>query len=95
MRTMRIFRPCCKLPATTGSKNPFPSKVEIMLNTTAGNPRLANPSRNPLLLDTILHGPVFRNLAIPIPPLAIDVANVSINVVLSVSALDTARLKRT
>ena len=80
MRTMRKFRPSGPPPpATTGSKNPFPSKVAIMLNTTAGNPRLANPSRNPLLLDTILHGPAFMNLAIPIPPLAIDVANVSRN----------------
>ena len=79
MRTKRKFRRPGPSSATTGSKNPFPSKVEIMLNTTAGNPRLANPSRNPLLLDTILHGPAFKNLAIPIPPLAIDVANVSRN----------------
>ena len=78
MKTMRNLRPIPS-SATTGSKNPFPSKVEIMLNTTAGNPRLANPSRNPPLM--ILHGPAFINLAIPIPPLAIDVANVGRNVV--------------
>ena len=79
MRNLRKFRPNSPSFATTGSKNPFPSKVEIMLNTTAGNPRLANPLRNPPF--TILHGPAFMNLAIPIPPLAIDVANVSQNVV--------------
>ena len=53
---------------TTGSINPFPRMVAIALSTTAGKPRLTNPSRNPLLLGTILHGPVFRNLAIPNPP---------------------------
>ena len=53
---------------TTGNINPFPRRVAIALKTTAGKPRLTNPSRNPLLLGIILQGPVFRNLAIPNPP---------------------------
>ena len=43
---------------------------------TAGKPRLTKPSRNPLVLGTILHGPVFINLAIPNPPLKVERASV-------------------
>ena len=62
--------------ATTGSNNPFPTKVAITLNTTAGKPRLTKPSMNPLVLGTILQGPVFMNLAMPNPPLKIERASV-------------------
>ena len=62
--------------ATVGSNNPFPTKVAITLNTTDGKPRLTKPSRNPLVLGTILQGPVFMNLAIPNPPLNTDKASV-------------------
>ena len=62
--------------ATVGSNNPFPTKVAITLNMTAGKPRLTKPSRNPLVLGTILQGPVFMNLAIPNPPLKIERASV-------------------
>ena len=48
----------------------------MMLNTSAGKPRLTKPSRNPLVLGIILDGPVFRNLAIPNPPLKTDRARV-------------------
>ena len=64
------------LLATIGSNNPFPTKVAITLNTTAGKPRLTKPSRNPLVLGIILQGPVFMNLAIPNPPLKIERASV-------------------
>ena len=61
-----------KLSATTGSNNPFPTKVAMILNITAGKPRLTKPSRNPLVWGTILQGPVFMNLAIPKPLLKIE-----------------------
>ena len=66
----------CTSCATTGSNNPFPTKVAITLNTTAGKPMLTKPSRNPLVLGTILQGPVFMNLAMPNPPLKIERASV-------------------
>ena len=66
----------CTSCATTGSNNPFPTKVAITLNTTGGKPRLTKPSRNPLVLGTILQGPVFMNLAMPNPPLKIERASV-------------------
>ena len=72
MATLETIKPLRPQKATTGSNNPFPTKVAMMLNTTAGKPRLTKPSRNPLVLGIILDGPVFRNLAIPNPPLKID-----------------------
>ena len=61
-----------KLPATTGSNNPFPTKVAMILSITAGKPRLTKPSRNPLLWGTILQCTVFMNLAIPKPQVKIE-----------------------
>ena len=62
--------------ASAGSNNPFPTKVAMTLNTTAGKPRLTKPSRNPLVLGTILQGPVLAmNLAIPNPQLKIERAS--------------------
>ena len=75
MRTSEKIKPPGP-DATTGSNIPFPTKVVITLNTTAEKPRLTKPSRNPLVLGTILQGPVFMNLAIPNPPLKIERASV-------------------
>ena len=75
MATLEKIKPLPKPSATVGSNNPFPTKVAITLNTTAGKPRLTKPSRNPLVLGTILQGPVFMNLAIPNPPLKIERAS--------------------
>ena len=75
MATLEKIKPSRISCATTGSNNPFPTKVAITLNTTAGKPRLTKPSRNPLVLGTILQGPVFINLAIPKPPLKIEKAS--------------------
>ena len=47
----------------------------MTLSTTDGKPKLTKPSRNPLVLDNILQGPVFRNLAIPNPPLNTEKAS--------------------
>ena len=60
------------LSANTGSVNPFPTRVAITLNTTAGKPRLTNPSKIPVVLGIILKGLVFRNFATPNPPLNTD-----------------------
>ena len=93
MRTLRKVR-FGKSSATTGSKNPFPRIVARMLNTTAGSPRLTKPSKKRPLLGMILQGPDLRNLAIPNPPLAIEVANVSINIASRGLAFDTTRHRR-
>ena len=76
MATLEKIKPFGPPTATAGSNNPFPTNVAMMLNTTAGKPRLTKPSRNPLVLGIILDGPVFRNLAIPNPPLKTDRARV-------------------
>ena len=76
MATLEKTKPPPRPDATTGSNNPFPTKVAMTLNTTVGKPRLTKPSRNPLVLGTILHGPVFINLAMPKPPLKIERASV-------------------
>ena len=77
MATLEKIKPPPPPSATTGSINPFPTKVAMTLNITAGKPRLTKPSRNPLVLGTILQGPVFINLAIPKPPLKIERASVT------------------
>ena len=74
MATLEKFKPPGP-DATTGSNNPFPTKVVMILNITAGKPRLTKPSRNPLVWGTILQGPVFMNLAIPNPPLKIEMTS--------------------
>ena len=78
MATLETTNPpvSVRLSATTGSNNPFPTKVAMILNITDGKPRLTKPSRNPLVWGTILQGPVFMNLAIPNPPLNTDKASV-------------------
>ena len=93
MRTLRKFKPPGPA-AAAGSKNPFPRRVARMLNTTAGSPRLTKPSKKWLLLGMILQGPDLRNLAMPNPPLAIEVANVSINIASRPLKFDTTRNKR-
>ena len=77
MAALEKIKPAPPSSATTVSDNPFPTKVAMMLNTTAGKPRLTKPSINPLVLGIILQGPVFMNLAIPNPPLKIERANVT------------------
>ena len=74
MATLETTNPpvSVRLSATTGSNNPFPTKVAMILNITDGKPRLTKPSRNPLVWGTILQGPVFMNLAIPKPLLKIE-----------------------
>ena len=76
MAALEKIKPAPPSSATTVSDNPFPTKVAMMLNTTAGKPRLTKPSINPLVLGIILQGPVFMNLAIPNPPLKIERASV-------------------
>ena len=93
MRTLRKLKPP-DTAATTGSKNPFPRRVARMLNTTAGSPRLTKPSKKPLLLGMILQGPDLRNLAMPNPPLAIEVANVRKNIASRPLLFDTPRHRR-
>ena len=79
MATLEKIKPPPQPPsATTGSSNPFPTKVAMTLKTTAGKPRLRKPSRNPLVLGTILHGPVFINLAMPKLPLKIERTSVMV-----------------
>ena len=76
MAALEKIKPSPLPYATAGSNNPFPTKVAMTLNTTAGKPRLTKPSRNPLVLGTILQGPVLAmNLAIPNPPLKIERAS--------------------
>ena len=75
MATLEKIKPPPPPSATTGSINPFPTKVAMTLNITAGKPRLTMPSRNPPVMGNILQGPVFMNLAIPNPPLNIDSAS--------------------
>ena len=95
MATLEKTKPLGPPYATVGSNNPFPTKVAITLNTTAGKPRLTKPSRNPLVLGIILQGPVFMNLAIPNPPLKIERASVKgndpENVSLGCVLFDTSR----
>ena len=76
MATLEKIKPPPPPSATTGSINPFPTKVAMTLKITARKPRLAKPSRNPPVMGTILQGPFFMNLAIPNPPLNIDSASV-------------------
>mgnify|MGYP007048911862 CR=1 FL=1 len=77
MATLEKIKPSPLRYATADSRNPFPTNVAMTLKTTTGKPRLTKPSRNPLVLGTILQGPVFMNLAIPNPPLKIESASVT------------------
>ena len=91
MATLEKTKPLGPPYATTGSINPFPTNVAMTLSTTAGKPRLTKPSMNPLVLGTILHGPVFINLAIPNPPLKIDSVSVKRTDLDIPSKFDTSR----
>ena len=91
-----LKRPVCNSNATMDNMNAFPRMVAMVLNATVGSPRLTKPSRKPLVPGMILQGPVFKNLAMPNPPLKTEVARViGYFVYLSFTIpFDTARTKR-
>ena len=64
---------------STGNIKAFPSRATIMLQATAGNPRLANPIINPLSFGMNLQGPSFINFATPNAPVKTEVAKVATN----------------
>ena len=65
--------------ATAGNITAFPKRVVNILKNRGGNPKLNNPSKNPLVLGIILQGPFIKNFAIPITLLKNDVKNVKRN----------------
>ena len=77
--------------ATIGSNIPFPKRVDRIVRKQVGKPRLTSPSKNPLSLGIILHGPFIRNFVIPNPPLKSEIANVKINEGRSGMSFDTDR----
>ena len=62
-----------------------------MLNTTTGKPRLTKPSKYPLFLGIIWQIPVFKNVAIPNPPLKTDKKSETKTVTGMSSSFDTSR----
>ena len=59
--------------ATAGNITAFPKRVVKILKNRGGNPKLKNPSKNPLVFGIILQGPFIKNFAIPITLLRADV----------------------
>ena len=76
MKTLEVFRfpvPKFKENATAGNITAFPKRVVNILKNRGENPKLKNPSKNPLVLGIILQGPFIKNFAIPITLLRADV----------------------
>ena len=66
--------------ATAGNIAAFPKRVVNILKNRGGNPKLKNPSKNPLVLGIILQGPFIKNFATPITLLRTDVKTVRRNI---------------
>ena len=82
MKTFEVFRfpaSAFNVCATAGNNTAFPKRVVNILKNRGGNPKLKNPSKNPLVLGIILQGPFIKNFAIPITLLRIDVKTVRRN----------------
>ena len=82
MKTFEVFRfptPALYFHATAGNNTAFPKRVAKMLKNRGGNPKLKNPSKNPLVFGIILQGPFIKNFVIPITLLRSDVKSVRRN----------------
>ena len=96
MKTLEVIRfpsPGLKVNATAGNITTFPKRVVNILKNRGGNPKLKNPSKNPLVLGIILQGPFIKNFAIPITLLRTDVKTVRRNsgCLLTLTSSDMAR----
>ena len=96
MKTFEVLRcpaPAIGVHATAGNITAFPKRVVKILKNRGGNPKLKNPSKNPLVLGIILQGPFIKNFAIPITLLRTDVKTVRRNsgCLLTLTLSDMAR----
>ena len=76
MKTFEVLKyptPASPVDATAGNITAFPKRVVKILKNRGGNPKLKNPSKNPLVFGIILQGPFIKNFAIPITLLRTDV----------------------
>ena len=74
MKTFEVLKfPTPAVHATAGNITAFPKRVVKILKNRGGNPKLKNPSKNPLVFGIILQGPFIKNFAIPITLLRADV----------------------
>ena len=76
MKTFEVLR-CPPLAfvvhATECNITAFPKRVVKILKNRGGNPKLKNPSKNPLVFGIILQGPFIKNFVIPMTLLRADV----------------------
>ena len=80
MKTFEVLKfPTPAVHATAGNITAFPKRVVKILKNRGGNPKLKNPSKNPLVFGIILQGPFIKNFAIPITLLRTDVKTVRRN----------------
>ena len=82
MKTFEVISlpvPVLEENATAGNITAFPKRVVNILKNRGGNPKLKNPSENPLVFGMILQGPFIKNFAIPITLLRTDVKTVRRN----------------